>query len=128
MKSDRIVRLNELLSALRSEVPGTRASFLVTIDGFMIASDIGDSIDQYEIGKLISSMEQKGQKFAENVLKDRGKRFVVWSEKGDIQLFPLKNSSILFVLSDSDSRPGLLQLRVAKIIEIIEAVINNEDI
>ena len=128
MNSDRIVRLNELLTALRLEVPGTRASFLVTSDGFIIASNIGDNIDQYETGKLISSIVQKGQKFAENFLEDPGTRFAVWSEKGDIQLFPLKNSTILFVLSDSDSRPGLLQLRVAKVIEIIEAVINNEDI
>ncbi|MCK5004172.1 MAG: hypothetical protein KAS21_03745 [Candidatus Aminicenantes bacterium] len=120
--------MNELLKALRAEVPGTRTSFIVTIDGFMIASDIGEDIDQYEIGKLISSMEQKGQKFAASILKASGTRFAVWSEKGDIQLFPLKNSTILFVLSDSDSRPGLLQLRVAKIIEIIESVINNEDI
>ncbi len=128
MNSDRIVRLNELLTALRSEVPGTRASFIVTIDGFMIASDHGADIDQYEIGKLISSMEQKGEDFAENILKSPGTRFSIWSEKGDIQLFPLANSSILFVLSDSDSRPGLLQLRVAKMIEIIDLVINNEEI
>lgn len=128
MNNDRVVRLNELLTALRSEVPGTRASFIVTIDGFIIASDIKEDVDQYEIGTLISLMEKKGQNFCENIFKSPGTRFAIWSELGDIQLFPLNNLSILFVLSDADSRPGLLQLRVAKIIEIINLVINNEDI
>jgi len=128
MNSDRVIRLKELLTALRAEVPGTRASFIVNIDGFIIASDIREDIDQYEIGKLISSMEKKGQNFSEIIFRSPGTKFAIWSEKGDIQLFPLKIPAILFVLSDADSRPGLLQLRVSKIIEIINLVINNEDI
>jgi len=123
MSDKRIIELNELLKMLRAEVPGTRESFLVNPDGIIIASDIQAEIDSYEMGKLFISLEKSGQKFANTILKSPGIRFSVWNDKGDIQFFPLAGSFLLVVLSDADSRPGLLLLRVTKLIEALNIIL-----
>lgn len=127
MSDKRILKLNELLAVLRSEVPGTKGAFVINPDGFILASDIDFEIDHYEIGRFFSILEKKGGKLSKKALRSPVIRVAIWSDKGDIQLFPLRNSIYLVVLSDFDSRPGLLLLRVTKIIEIFNKIIDKRD-
>lgn len=127
MSDKRIIKLNELLTVLRSEVPGTKGAFVINPDGFILASDIEFEIDHYETGKFFSILEKKGAKLSEKTLRSPLIRVAIWSDKGDIQFFPLRNSIYLVVLSDFDSRPGLLLLRITKIIEIFNKIIDKRD-
>ena len=127
MSDEIIVKLNELLKSLSSEVPGTNGSLLITEDGFIIASNLGNETDCYEIGKMYSSFSKTGQKFTEKVFKSPGIRFSIWNEDGDIQCFPVNNNIFLVIISNFDSRPGLLLLRVTKMIELLREVLENYD-
>jgi len=122
MSGQRIAELNKLLNTLRSEVPGTRGSFLLNPDGLVIASDFPEQIDLYETGKLFISLAADGREFASRILHSAGIRFSIWNDKGDIQFFPLAGSFLLVVLSDADSRPGLLLLRVTRLIEVLNVI------
>ncbi len=129
MRDERITKINELLSVLRTEVPGTKGSFIMTTDGFLIASDLKDEykIDHYDIGNLFLSLLEKGENFAEKILKLPVLRYSLWSKNGDIQVFPLNKTILLIIISDSGSRPGLLLLRVSKLIDILKMIINSND-
>ncbi|MEN8222987.1 MAG: hypothetical protein ABFR36_06970 [Acidobacteriota bacterium] len=112
---------------MRLEVPGTKGSLLVTDDGFIIASDINEEIDYYEMGKLYVSFNETGKNFTKKIFNSPGIRFSIWNKGGDIQCFPVNNSILLIIISDSDSRPGLLLLRVTKMIEILKEILENEN-
>lgn len=126
MSDKRILKFKELLTVLRSEVPGTRGVFVINPDGFILASDIEFEINHYEIGRLFSILGKKGKNFSKKTLGSPVMRVSIWSDKGDIQFFPLENSIYLVVISDSNSRPGLLLLRVTKVIDILKTIINNK--
>ncbi len=123
MSNDNIIKLNGLLKSLSFEVPGTKCSFLITEDGFVIASNLSDEKDNYEMGKMFSSFSKTGKKFTDKILGSPGIRFSIWNKDGDIQCFPVNSNILLVIISDSESRPGLLLLRVAKMIELLREVL-----
>ena len=128
MSDEIIIKLDGLLKSLRSEVPGTKGSLLLNDDGFIIVSDMGEESDHYEIGKLFCSFEAIGAKFTEKIFNSQGIRFSIWNDKGDIQFFPVDKTFLLVIISDYNSRPGLLLLRVAKIIEILRELLESENL
>ena len=126
MNNEIIVKLNELLKSLNFEVPGTKGSLLITEDGFIITSSLSNEINYYEMGKIYASFSRTGNKFTEKIFKSPGIRFSIWSENGDIQCFPVSNNILLVIISASESRPGLLLLRVTKMIELLREVLDND--
>ncbi len=128
MSEDIIIKVDELLKSLRSEVPGTKGSLLLNDDGFIISSDMCEGSDRYEMGKLFSSFGVIGEKFTEKNFNSKGIRFSIWNDKGDIQFFPVDKNFFLAIISDYNSRPGLLLLRVTKIIEILRELLDHENI
>ena len=127
MSEDLIIKLNELLKTLTSEVPGTKGSLLINSDGFIIASDMREEPDHYETGQLLVSFSLIGKKFTSKVFSGEGIRYSIWNEKGDIQFFPVNEDLLLVIFSDSDSRPGLLLLRITKMIEILRNILEDEN-
>lgn len=125
MNNETIVKLNELLKSLCLEVPGTKGSLLITEDGFIVASNLSNVTEYYEMGKMYASFSKTGKKFTEKILKSPGIRFSIWNKNGDIQCFPVSNNMLLVIVSESESRPGLLLLRVTKMIELLSEVLND---
>jgi len=121
-----ITRLNELLSALKSEVPGTAGSFLVNDDGFVIASDMGPDFNYFEMGKIFNTFSRIGNKFTEKIFHRPGTRYSIWNETGDIQFFPVNSTLLLVIISGPESRPGLLLLRAGKMVEIMRETLEEE--
>lgn len=127
MGEEVITKLNELLSSLKSEVPGTAGSFLVNDDGFVIASDIEQSVDHFELGRIFNTFSRTGSKFAEKIFQRPGIRYSIWNETGDIQFFPVNSALLLVTISGPESRPGLLLLRAGKTIEIMRELLERAE-
>ncbi len=123
---DRILKLENLLSVIKSEIPGTRGSLIINDDGFIIASCLDREPDFKETGLFFSTIIQKIRHFSGKIFNEKELRISLMAKKGDIQLFPLSSSVNLVIISNSDTKPGLLLLRIKKIIDIMNETINSK--
>ena len=122
----RVTKIENLLSVIRSEIPSTIGGLLVTDDGFIVASQFDNEIDYYEVGAALSSMLQQVRNFSKNIFDEQEQRVSLQSKTGDIQIFSLTDSTNLVIVSNSDSKPGLLLLRVKKIKNMLIDIILNK--
>ncbi len=117
-----VVEIEKVISQL-NDVAGVKGTFLVSMDGFIIAEALFREISKDDAGATLSaSYGAISVSFDE--LKQGDVKFVIAEgEEGNVFLTSIDDSAVLGVISDTDASLGYIRIQMQKILPEVKSLL-----
>lgn len=112
-------KLSELLSNFRSAAPGVVGAAIVNVDGFAIASELPESVQERRVAAMAAAMlalgEQTTNEFAHGTLD----RVFVEGKEGTTVIMSAGTDAVLSAVVRKDAKLGLVFLQMERTVQSI---------
>ncbi|MFB6203814.1 MAG: roadblock/LC7 domain-containing protein [Candidatus Nanohaloarchaea archaeon] len=115
-------KLNEPLDDL-NDVQGIKGAAVVRRDGLLIASNLGQDIDDDQVGAMTASTVGSGETASEALKMGEVNQVTIESENGKLVSTGAGEEGILTILTDSDVNMGLVKVEMEKATKKIKRVL-----
>ena len=115
-------KLNEPLDSL-DDVQGIRGAAVVRRDGLLIASNLGQDIDDDQVGAMTASTVGSGETASDALSMGDVEEVTIESEEGKLIATGAGEEGILAILTESDVNMGLVKVEMKDATEKIKKVL-----
>jgi predicted regulator of Ras-like GTPase activity (Roadblock/LC7/MglB family) len=115
-------KLNEPLDDLDG-VQGIKGAAVVRRDGLLIASNLGDDIDDDQVGAMTASTVGSGETASEALNMGDVEAVTIESAEGKLVSTGAGEQGILTILTESDVNMGLVKVEMDKAIKKVKRVL-----
>jgi len=115
-------KLNEPLDNL-DDVQGIKGAAVVRRDGLLIASNLGQDIDDDQVGAMTASTVGSGETASEALNMGSVDEVTIESEQGKLISTGAGDEGILTILTDEDVNMGLVKVEMSDAVEKVRKVL-----
>jgi len=115
-------KLNEPLDDL-DDVQGIKGAAVVRRDGLLIASNLGQDIDDDQVGAMTASTVGSGETASEALSMGGVDQVTVESDNGKLIATGAGDEGILAILTDSDVNMGLIKVEMSDAVDKVKKVL-----
>ncbi len=115
----RVEQLNSALRKLRSTSPDVQGAAVVSVDGFIIASDVHADLDEELVAGIASAAIGVGNRVTQELLSAELEQAFFRSATGFVILQAIDDDSTLVVLTGRQAKLGLIFIDVRRAVETI---------
>jgi hypothetical protein len=115
--------LNTLLARFQAMSPGIVGSAIVNSDGFIVAAQLPQHIDELRIAGIGAAMVAIGEQISEELQHGGLERTFIDSQEGYIVATSLGPELALLAIAQREVKPGLIFLYIARLTEEIQKVL-----
>ncbi len=108
MASDRIEKMNSILSDLRANIQEIEAAVLISSDAMALASDISEDADEDMIGALSASVLSMGERAARDLKRGVLEQVYIKGDSGYLLLVYCGPDALLSLLVNPDAKLGVV--------------------
>ncbi len=116
-EKDMTAKLTELLRAFQASTPGVVGAGIISMDGFAIASELPQSVEERRVAGMAAAMlalgEQTTSEFEHGLLE----RVFVEGEEGYTIIMSAGPDAVLSVVARKDAKLGLVFLQMERAAE-----------
>ncbi len=116
-------KINEVLRQLRMSSPDIFGAAVVSLDGFLIASNAPSEIDEELVSGMSAAILGVGERISKEMMRAPLNQIYVKSEKGYIILNSVGEVGVLVLLVTSEAKLGLIFLELRRIVPELEKII-----
>ncbi|MFB6202931.1 MAG: roadblock/LC7 domain-containing protein [Candidatus Nanohaloarchaea archaeon] len=106
-----------------NDVQGIKGAAVVRRDGLLIASNLGQDIDDDQVGAMTASTVGSGETASEALKMGEVNQVTIESENGKLVSTGAGEEGILTILTDSDVNMGLVKVEMKNATEKIKRVL-----
>lgn len=114
-----------LLARLHNSSSGINGSAVVDGDGFVIASQLPQSIDDERVAGMGAALVAMGETIAVQFQHGLLKRTFIESELGYVTALSISNDAVLVAIAHKDAKPGLVFLHLRQTAQEIARVLGS---
>ena len=115
-------KLVEMLKGLQVNTPEVEASAVVSLDGFIIAAELPENVEEDRLAAMSTAMLILGERTAEELNKGKLDKVFVKCDDGYVVLMSAGKEAVLSVMARKDAKLGLLFLDMKRAAENIGAL------
>ena len=115
-------KLNEPLDDL-DDVQGIRGAAVVRRDGLLIASNLGQDIDDDQVGAMTASTVGSGETASDALSMGDVEEVTIESEEGKLIATGAGEEGILAILTESDVNMGLVKVEMEDAVSKVKKVL-----
>jgi hypothetical protein len=109
----------KMLKALQASTPEVEASAVVSLDGFIIAAELPENVEEDRMAAMSAAMLILGERTAEELKKGKLDQVFIKGDDGYVVLMRAGKEAALSVMARKDAKLGLLLLDMKRTAESI---------
>jgi predicted regulator of Ras-like GTPase activity (Roadblock/LC7/MglB family) len=121
--STRTDDLNKVLETLQSSSPGIEASALISTDGLIIASVMGQDMDGARIGAMTATLLSLGTRAGNELRRGELQEVVVSGDKGYAVMVSAGRDVLLLILATEATPLGLIFIDMREAVEAVRNIL-----
>ncbi len=114
MAQDLTSRLSELLRSLQSSTPGVLGAGIISADGFAIASELPQSVEERRVAGMAAAMLALGEQTTSEFEHGSLERVFVEGKEGHTIIMSAGPEAVLSVVARKDAKLGLVFLQMER--------------
>ena len=118
-EKDMSVALTEALRAFQAASPGVMGSAVVSVDGFIIASELPSSVEERRVAAMAAAMLGLGEQTATEFAQGGLERVFVEGTDGYTIIGGAGEQAVLATIAQKDAKLGLIFLQMGRTAEDI---------
>ena len=115
-------KLTDLLRALQVSTPGVLGASIVSNDGFAIASELPQNVEERRVAAMAAAMLALGEQTTSEFEHGRLARVFVEGTHGYTIIMSAGSEAVLSTVARKDAKLGLVFLRMERVAEAIRQV------
>jgi predicted regulator of Ras-like GTPase activity (Roadblock/LC7/MglB family) len=121
-EKDLTKQLTDILRGLQSATPGLIGAGVISIDGFAIASELPQSVEERRVAAMAAAMLALGEQTTAEFEQGRLERVFVEGEEGYTIIMSAGTESVLSAVARKDAKLGLVFLQMERAAENVRRV------
>jgi predicted regulator of Ras-like GTPase activity (Roadblock/LC7/MglB family) len=122
-----VATLCEMLRNFQTATPGVLGCGIISADGFTIASELPDSIEEQRVAAMAAAMHALGEQTTQEFSQGTLQRVYVEGERGHVIVMSAGPESLLSAVVRKDAKLGLVFLQMQRAVENIRRAMNGDD-
>ncbi len=114
-------KLSDLLRDFRSSAPGIVGAAIVNVDGFAIASELPESVQERRVAGMAAAMLALGEQTTKEFSHGNLDRVFVEGKDGTTVIMNAGEEAVLSAVVRKDAKLGLVFLQMERAVESIQA-------
>jgi predicted regulator of Ras-like GTPase activity (Roadblock/LC7/MglB family) len=115
--------LNKVLKTLQSSSPGIEASALISTDGLMIASVMGQDMDATRIGAMTATLLSLGTRAGTELRRGELREVIVSGDNGYAVMASAGRGVVLLILATEATPLGLIFFDMREAVKAIKGIL-----
>jgi predicted regulator of Ras-like GTPase activity (Roadblock/LC7/MglB family) len=115
--------LNKVLKTLQSSSPGIEASALISTDGLMIASIMGQDMDATRIGAMTATLLSLGTRAGNELRRGELREVIVSGDNGYAVMVSAGRGVLLLVLATEATPLGLIFFDMREAVKAVKVIL-----
>lgn len=111
--------LQDLLRNLQASTPGVLGAGVISVDGFAIASELPQSVEERRVAAMAAAMLALGEQTTIEFEQSKLKRVFVEGENGTTIIMGAGPEAVLSVVARKDAKLGLVFLQMERTAESV---------